>query len=90
MLPKTRSGWQTLALLGFAVLLYAGRLLLTPTLGVPLNFLMVFLVAAAAGLMALYAVALRRERSLSVFATLVIGLVAGIWVLAEAINPAGG
>ncbi|MGZ6372117.1 MAG: protease inhibitor I42 family protein [Candidatus Limnocylindria bacterium] len=78
-----------MALLSLSLALLVARLVLTPLYGLPLNFLVVFIPTAVAGLVAVYAVALRRERALSVIAALVIGLLAAIWLLAESSGGGG-
>lgn len=90
MAPLTRSGWLALGLFAVSLVLLAGRLVLVPAFGVPLNYLIVFVVTAVSGLVAVYAVAFQRERSVSVIATLVIGLVAAAVLLAESIGGGGG
>jgi inhibitor of cysteine peptidase len=90
LVPSTTSGLIALALLGLSLLFLLARLWLTPAIGLPLSFLVVFIVAAAAGLLALFAVALRRDRSLSVLVTLAIGLLSATWLAAEAIGGGGG
>jgi hypothetical protein len=87
ILPVTPSGWFALAFLGLSLVLLAARLVLKPLAGLPLNFLIVFVAFAASGLIALFAVVFQRERSVGVFATLMIGLLAGIWLAAEALGP---
>lgn len=89
-LPDSASGWLASALLGLALLLLAGRLLLTPAVGLPLNFLMVFLAASAAGLVGLYSVLLAHDRGLLVLAGLVPGLLAATWLVAELVGGGGG
>lgn len=85
--PQSDSGWFALAFLGLALLLLLGRLILTPTIGLPMNFLVVFAAAGAAGFVAIYAVVLRRDRSLSAAGTMAVGLVAATWLVAEAVSP---
>ena len=81
--PSTGSGWIALGGLGLTLALLVARIVLTPATGLPLNYLIVFLFAAAPGVVALYAVALRHDRSASVIATLVVGFAAAAWLLAE-------
>lgn len=87
ILPTTASGWVATALFGIALLLLAARIWLQPAFGLPLNYLQVFVVATAAGLVALYAVALKRERSAVAVLALVAGLITAAWLLAETIAP---
>ena len=84
--PGTGSGWFAVGALGLTAALLAARIVLTPAIGLPLNYLVVFLAAAVSGLVALYAVALSHERSASVVATLVVGLGAAAWLLAESLG----
>ena len=90
ILPSTTSGLVALGLAGLALVLLLARLWLTPAVGLPLNFLVVFVVAALAALPAAYSVGLRHERSLSVFATLAVGLLTAAFLAAEAIGGGGG
>lgn len=87
LLPTTASGWLAAALLAMSLVLLGARVLLKPVFDLPLNYLEVFAVAAAAGLVALFAVALRHERSATAFVALAAGLVTGAWLLAETIAP---
>ncbi len=87
--PTTVTGLIALAVLAVALLLLLARLFLTPAFGLPLNYLVVFAAAAVSGVLALYAVALRRERSASVLATMLIGLLAAVWLAAEAMGGGG-
>ena len=84
--PGTAAGWTALGAFGLALVLLLARLVLTPAIRLPLNFLVVFLVAAASGAAALYAVVIARERGGSVLVTLVVGLGAAAWLLAEALG----
>lgn len=86
MRPATTSGWIALGLLAFSIVLLFGRIVLTPLFDLPLNYLIVLIAAAASGLVAVYAIALRRERSLGVMAVLVVGLLAATWLVAESIG----
>ncbi len=83
MRPATPSGWMALGLFAISVALLFGRIVLTPLFNVPLNYLIVFVALAASGFVAVYAVALRRERSLGVLAVLVVGMLAATWLAAE-------
>ena len=84
--PSTAAGWTALGAFGLALVLLLARLVLTPAIRLPLNFLVVFLVAAASGAVALYAVVIARERGGSVLVTLVVGLGAAAWLLAESLG----
>lgn len=87
--PDTASGWAALAILAGAAALLLARVLLKPALGLPLNYLVVFIAVVAAGLVALYATIVRRERSSGVIVTLALGAIAGIVLVLETINPPG-
>lgn len=87
--PTTPAGLIALAVFAASLLLLLARLFLTPAFGLPLNYLVVLAAAAVCGAVSLYAVALRRERSVSVFATTVIGLFATVWLAAEAVGGGG-
>lgn len=89
MLPRTTAGRLALALFGLAVVLLLARVALTPLVGLPLNYLVVLTTAAASGLVALYAVVLRHERSIAVLASLVLGLLVGLFLLLETLAPPG-
>lgn len=78
-----------MGLFSLSLALLVARLVLTPLYGLPLNFLVVLMPAAVSGLVAAYAVALRHERALSVFAALVLGLLAAIWLPAESLGGGG-
>ena len=81
--PATAVGLAACGLFALSVLLFAARVLLTPALNLPLNYLVVFVTMAGAGLLALYAVTFGHERSIASFLTLVIGLAAATFLLAE-------
>lgn len=86
LLPVTVSGRAAAGLLALSLLLLLARLVLTPAFGLPLSYLVVFLPAAAGGLVAVYAMGRDGERSAAVLVTLVVGLAAGSWMLAESIG----
>jgi hypothetical protein len=86
LLPRTPSGWIAFGTFGASVVLLLVRIWSKPMLGLPLNYLIVFLAFVASGLIALYAAAFRHERALGVIAPLVIGLMAGIWLLGESLG----
>jgi hypothetical protein len=94
--PDTASGWLALALGLLSIVLFAARTLLTPALNLPpgplggLSYLYVMVALAAAGVVAAYSVALRRERSLSVMAALFFGLIACLILVLETIHPSAG
>ena len=90
MAPRSPSGLLAVALLGAGLLLLAARLFLVPVVRLPLNFLVVFIVVASSGVVALYAVAVRRDFAIPVLATLAVGLLAAFWLLAEAVGGGGG
>jgi hypothetical protein len=83
----TAGGRVALAVFGLAILLLAGRVFLAPLL--PLSFLTVFLAVVASGAVALYAVALRGERGLSVLAVLAAGALAAALLAAESFGGSG-
>lgn len=87
LLPTTTVGVAACTLFAISLLLFAARLFLKPALDIPLNFLVVFIAMAASGLVALYAVALRHERSLATFTALVAGLLAATLLVAETLAP---
>ncbi len=87
ILPTTAGGWVATALFAISLVLLGARIVLKPVFDLPLNYLQVFVVATAAGLVALFAVALRHERSMVAFLALVAGLITGAWLLAETIAP---
>jgi inhibitor of cysteine peptidase len=89
LLPASVSGWIALGLFGLSILLLLARLALTPAFGLPFNYLIVFTAMAASGLVAVLAVALQHERSIGVFVTLLFGLLAGAFLLAEALGGSG-
>lgn len=89
LLPTSVSGWIALGLFGLSILLLLARLVLTPSLGLPLNYLVVLTAMAASGLVAVLAVALNHERSIGVLVTLLVGLLAGAFLLAEALGGSG-
>ncbi len=80
-MPRTASGAAACLIFVLSLALLAGRLFFSPPL--PLNFLVVFVTMAASGIVALFAVALRHERSLAAFATLVLGVFAAAFLAAE-------
>jgi len=84
--PASVSGWIALGLFGLSILLLLGRLVLTPASGIPLNFLVVFLAMGVSGLVAAVAVVFRHERSIGALVTLVLGLIAAAFLLAEALG----
>jgi inhibitor of cysteine peptidase len=86
LLPASVGGWIALGLFGLSILLLLGRLVLTPASGLALNFLVVFVVMGVSGLVAVVAVAFRHERSIAVLVTLVLGLIAAAFLLAEALG----
>jgi inhibitor of cysteine peptidase len=86
--PATPSGWVALGLFAFSIVLLFGRFVMTPLFNLPLNYLIVLIAVAASGLVALYAVVLRRERSLGVVAVLVVGMLAATWLAAESFGGA--
>ena len=90
MLPGSTSGRVALGVLGLAVALLLARLYLTPAVGLPLNFLIVFIAFALAALPALYAVVLRRDWSFSVVGTLAVGLLSATFLAAESLGGGGG
>jgi inhibitor of cysteine peptidase len=85
-LPSSPTGWLSVALLALSLVLLIARLVLTPMFGLPVNYLMVFATATAAGLVGLVAVAVQRDRAVGVMVTLVLGLSAGAWLLAESLG----
>src|SRR5450759_5519186 len=87
--PASVSGWIALGLFGLSILLLLARLVLTPAFGLPLTYLPVIIAMAASGLVAVLALAFRHERSIGVFVTLLFGLIAGAFVLAEALGGSG-
>ena len=88
-MPVSVSGWIALGLVGLSILLLLARLVLTPAFGLPFKYLIVFIAMAGSGLAAVLAVALQHERSIGVFITLLFGLLAGAFLLAEALGGSG-
>lgn len=86
-LPTTTGGAVACWMFAFSVMLLAARVLLTPAIGLPLNFLTVFVTMAAAGVLALLAIVLGREHSVASFVTLVAGLLAATLLVGEAFGP---
>lgn len=82
-LPKTPAGVAACGLFALSLLLFAARVLLTPTFGLRLTYLAGFMTMAGSGLLALYATAFARERSLASFLALIAGLVAATFLIAE-------
>jgi inhibitor of cysteine peptidase len=89
LLPVSVSGWIALGLFGLSILLLLARLVLTPSFGLPFNYLIVFIAMATSGLLSVLAMALQHERSIGVFVTLFLGLLAGAFLLAEALGGSG-
>jgi len=87
--PASVSGWIALGLFGLSILLLLARLVLTPAFGLPFNYLIALSATAASGLVAVIAVALNHERSIGVLVALLIGLLAGAFLLAEALGGSG-
>lgn len=88
-MPTSGGGWIALGLFGLSILLLFARLVLTPAFGLPLNYLIVFLPMGASGLVAVFAVAVQRERSIGAFVTLLAGLLMAAFLLAEALGGSG-
>ena len=87
--PTTLAGLISVAVFAAALLLLLARLVLTPAVGLPLDYLVVLAAAAVSGVLALFAVALRHERAAGVVATMVIGLFAALWLAAESFGGGG-
>jgi hypothetical protein len=86
MSPATGGGWLAVGLFALGLVLLAARLVLTPALGLGLNYLMVGVALSAAALAAVFAVAFRRERAIGVIAVLVLSVPALIFLIAELIG----
>ena len=82
LLPGSLSGWISCGVFGFSILL----VVLPPAFGIPPTYWPVIVALAASGLIGVIAVALAHERSVGVFITLLLGLVAGAFLLAEALG----
>ena len=86
-LPTTTYGVAASLMFAASILLLAARLFLTPDKGLlPPNFLVVFVTMAASGVLAIFGVAVARERSVTAFAVLVVGSLAAAFLLAETLS----
>ena len=89
LLPTTISGVAASLMFAASLLTLGARLLLTPDIGLlPPNFLVVFVTMAASGVLAIFGVAVARERSVMAFFVLVVGSLAAAFVLAETMSAA--
>lgn len=86
-LPTTTAGAVACWMFAFSLLLFAARVLLTPAIGLPLNFLVVLVTMAASGVLALLAIVLVREHSVTTFVSLIAGLLAATLLIGEAFGP---
>lgn len=86
VLPTTTIGRVAVGLLGVSITLVVARLVLTPTFGLPVSYLVIFIPTIAAGLTAAVAMSAPRERSMFVLATVAFGLLAASWLLAETLG----
>ena len=93
------AGWLALVLLAASLVtlalheslpLVAGHEAFGSGFIAPLSYLTVFLIASAAGLVALFGVALRHDHSISVILVMVLGLLAGLFLAAEALGGETG
>jgi len=86
ILPTTTVGRIALGVLGIAAAVLLARLVLTPTLGLQVSYLAMFIPAVVAGLLAAYAMSRMFDRSAAVLATIVIGLLGASWLVAETLG----
>lgn len=90
LLPASGGGRLALGLFALAVLLLIARLVLKPMSGLPVNYLMVLIPLALSGIAAAIAIMLERERSASVVLCAAAGLLAAVWLIAEALGGGTG